>query len=232
MFKSKYSNVLTIILIALIILILVIGIILFAKWYKQERTDKMNEKVIGEFMENNKNGQNDENEGNNTTDENEIGEISDITNINTGTDSTSNTGTTKKNKTYLNGFVVIGYIEIPKTGIKYAILETSSIKALEVAVAVAYPSNPKLNTPGNIVIQGHNYRNGKFFSNNKNLSVGDKIKITDTSNKTLTYTIYEIFQTTSEDAEYMTRDTGDNIEISLSTCTDDSKGRLVILARV
>ena len=102
----------------------------------------------------------------------------------------------------------------------------------EVAVAVAYPSNPKLNTPGNIVIQGHNYRNGKFFSNNKNLSVGDKIKITDTSNKTLTYTIYEIFQTTSEDAEYMTRDTGDNIEISLSTCTDDSKGRLVILARV
>ena len=36
----------------------------------------------------------------------------------------------------------------------------------------------------------------------------------------------------AEDAEYMTRDTGDNIEISLSTCTDDSKGRLVILARV
>ena len=34
--------------------------------------DKMNEKVIGEFMENNKNGQNDENEGNNTTDENGI----------------------------------------------------------------------------------------------------------------------------------------------------------------
>lgn len=132
----------------------------------------------------------------------------------------------------MDEFVVSGYIEIPKTGIKYAIIESSSVKALETAVAVAYPSNPKLNTKGNVVIQGHNYRNGKFFSNNKKLEIGDKIKITDISNKTLTYTIYEIFLTTPEDSAFFTRDTGDNIEISLSTCTDDGNQRLIILAKV
>ena len=94
-----------------------------------------------------------------------------------------------------------------------------------------YPTNPTLNEPGNVVIIGHNYRNGKFFSNNKKLSVGDKINITNESGKKLTYTIYEIFETTPEDTEYMTRDTGNNIEISLSTCTDDGNKRLVILAK-
>ena len=227
MFKSRYSNVLTIILIVIIVLILLIGIALFINWYRQERIERANEEVIAQFTENN--NQIEQTEGNTTS--NVI--IPELTNINTNaSSSTTGTNGTSKKKTYLEGFVVSGYIEIPKTGIKYAILETSSVKALETAVAVAYPSNPKLNTKGNVVIQGHNYRNGKFFSNNKKLEIGDKIRITDNTNTTLTYTIYEIFLATPEDASYFTRDTGDNIEISLSTCTDDGNERLVILAKV
>lgn len=230
MFKSRYSNILTIILVAIIVIILIIGIVLFSRWYKQNKIERENEKIKAQFIENNK-------PDGNTTEENTINgnttEIINIIDISNNTNTNNNTqSTTPKKKTYLDGFVVVGYIEIPKTGANYAILETSSIKALETAVAVAYPSNPKLNTPGNIVIQGHNYRNGKFFSRNEELKIGDKIKITDTTNKTLTYTIYEIFLTTEEDATYYTRDTGDNIEISLSTCTDDGKQRLVILAKV
>jgi len=95
-----------------------------------------------------------------------------------------------------------------------------------------YPSNPSLNEPGNVVIIGHNYRNGQFFSNNKKLVIGDKIKITDLKGRTLTYTIYEISTLPETDTEYITRERGDNIEISISTCTDDGKARLVILARV
>ena len=33
------------------------------------------------------------------------------------------------------------------------------------------------------------------------------------------------------DTEYMTRDTQGAVEISLTTCTDDSKARLIILAK-
>ena len=39
-----------------------------------------------------------------------------------------------------------------------------------------------------------------------------------------------MYQTTSNDAEYMTRDTQGRREISLQTCTDDSKDRLIIWA--
>lgn len=230
MFQSKYGNLLTIILIVVIVIILLIGGILIARWYKNEKINKENEKVISQIAEDTTQ----QPQQSNTTTEQDttMPEITDISNQTT-TDQGTTSGTGKrKKKVYLNDFVVSGYIEIPKTGIKYAVLETSSVRALETAVAVVYPSNPVLNTPGNIVIQGHNYRNGKFFSNNKKLQIGDKIKITDLNNKTLTYTIYEIFETTPEDASYFTRDTGGNIEISLSTCTDDSKARLVILAKV
>ena len=113
----------------------------------------------------------------------------------------------------------------------YPILLDVSPGALETAVGVLYPNNPKLNQPGITVIIGHNYRNGKFFSNNKKLEIGDKIKITDLSGKTLTYSIYEIQTLLETDADYISKDRGNNIEIALSTCTDDGTGRLVILAR-
>ena len=47
----------------------------------------------------------------------------------------------------------------------------------------------------------------------------------------MTYTIYDKFETDDTDTEYMTRDTQGVVEISLTTCTDDSKARLIILAK-
>lgn len=85
---------------------------------------------------------------------------------------------------------------------------------------------------GNIVIAGHNYRNGKFFSNLKKVSTGDKIKITDTNGKTLVYTVYEKYETSPEDTEYITRNIGENVEVTLVTCTDNSKARIVVKAKV
>ena len=75
-----------------------------------------------------------------------------------------------------------------------------------------------------------NYRNGLFFSNNKKLSNGDEIYITDETGTTIKYIIYSMYETTPDDASYMTRDTMGRREISLSTCNDDSSRRLIILA--
>ena len=58
-----------------------------------------------------------------------------------------------------------------------------------------------INEPGNTTILGHNYRSNLFFSKNHTLKVGDKI-----------YTKGET-------------------EVSLSTCSDDSQKRYVVLAR-
>lgn len=84
---------------------------------------------------------------------------------------------------------------------------------------------------GNTVLVAHNYRNGTFFSNNKNLVNGDKIYITDSAGITIEYTIYNTYLTSDTDFSYATRDTKGKREISLSTCTTDSKKRLVIWAK-
>jgi len=142
-----------------------------------------------------------------------------------------NIGTTKK-KTKYKGFVMLGYIKIPKTGVEEPILDTVTPDSLNTAVATLYPSNPQLNKPGNVVIIGHNYKNGQFFSDNKKLSVGDKLTIKDNTGTQLTYTIYEKFETTPEDTSFYNRNTNGAIEVTLSTCTDDAKARIIILARV
>lgn len=131
-------------------------------------------------------------------------------------------------KVYMEEYEVMGKIEIPKTGVEYPVLERVTVRSIEIAVAIAY--GPGLNEVGNTVIYGHNYRNGLFFSNNKKLTNGDKIYITDKYGETVTYEIYNIYQTTANDATYFTRDTEGRREISLQTCTDNGNGRIIIWA--
>ena len=131
-------------------------------------------------------------------------------------------------KVFMEDYEVMGKIEIPKTGIKYPILERVTVRSIEMAVAIAY--GPGLNEVGNTVIYGHNYRNGLFFSDNKRLSNGDKIYITDKYGEKVTYEIYNIYQTDASDASYFVRDTEGRREISLQTCTDSGDGRIIIWA--
>ena len=112
---------------------------------------------------------------------------------------------------------------------KYPVLEKVTKGSIESAVAILY--GPGLNKEGNTVIVGHNYRNGQFFSNNKKLANGDKVYITDTDGNKLSYTIYNKFETTAEDTTFYTRNTNGAREITLSTCTDDSKRRIIIFAK-
>ena len=74
-------------------------------------------------------------------------------------------------------------------------------------------------------------RNHKYKVDGDELKNGDKIYITDNSGKKLTYTIYDKFETSDTDTSFYQRDTEGKAEITLSTCTDDSKARLIILAK-
>ena len=88
-----------------------------------------------------------------------------------------------------------------------------------------------VNEVGNTVLQGHNYRNGMFFSNLKKLSNGDKIYITDQSGRKVTYEVYNIFETGPSDTSFYNRDTAGLSEITLSTCTNDGNRRIIVLAK-
>lgn len=219
MFRNRYGNFLTVLLVIAILVIIGFIVFLGVQSYKKYKLSRDSIQAISEF-ENYINTQTNEI----SQDRNTI----DITN-----EIISNTNqTTVKTKKYYKDFIMLGYIEIKKTNVKYPILEKETTKSLETSVAVRYPTtNIRLNQPGNIVIVGHNYRNGTFFSNNKKLSTGDKIYITDDTGNTLAYIIYQIFSTTPEDASFYNRDTNGAIEITLSTCSDDGNTRLIIQAR-
>lgn len=136
--------------------------------------------------------------------------------------------------TTYRGYSVIGTIQIPKTKVKSVIVDNVTPNSISAAVAFLYGPNmnsKSLNLVGNTVLVAHNYRNGTFFSNNKNLEIGDLIYITDQSGNKVEYSITKTYTTTAEDFDYATRDTNGKREISLSTCVTDPNKRLVIWAK-
>lgn len=237
MLNSKYSKVLTVILI--IAIIVIIGLLIFVGMdlYKAYTTDAEVDdfdKQFNSFVEGSTNNPttNDNVQIQNSTVQNAEVEDPDIpldTNTSTsGGSQSGGSGSSSSNTLKYKGFNVLGRIEIPKTNVKYYLLEEYSPKALETSVVVIYGPGP--NQVGNTVIAGHNFRNGTFFSNNKKLENGDKIYITDLTGKKVTYEITRHYIADENDFSYAVRDTGGKRGISLTTCTDDSKNRLIIWA--
>ena len=233
--NSKYSTFLTVLLI--VIIIAIVGIIGFLgyKFIASENSRKEAENFADSWNENISQSTKKDETTDTKIDENPITDP-----IETPTTENTNTNTSSGEGMKYNGFLTAGKIEIPTTGLKSTIISYSeySKSSLETAVCVVYSTTGEQNTqgsglnkPGNTVIAGHNYRNSNFFSNNKKLNIGDKIYVTDLDGKRMTYTIYDKFETDDTDTEYMTRDTQGAVEISLTTCTDDSKARLIILAK-
>lgn len=220
MLETKYSKFLTILLV--IIIVAVIGLVgyLGFNYYRNYSINKDSSNFVSTFAEEvtepKKQVGDDSLEG---------GSLSE--NI-SAAESNSNSGM----KTY-KGFNVIGTIEIPATGVEYPILQDPpTVQKLDAAVAALYPQNAVVNTEGNVVIVGHNYRNGMFFSDNKKLSSGDKIYITGLDGQRVTYEIYDKFQSLENDTSFYNRDTEGAKEITLSSCTDASdENRIIILAR-
>ena len=222
MTNNKYSTVLTVLLIVVVIAILV----LLGFWaydvYKKYDMQTGTQEALDEWERTVKNQNTVVEEENITVDySNVVNPFDSIKEI-----ATTTTATTK---TTYKGFVVVGRIAIPKTNLDLPVLEEVTKQSIEASCAILY--GPGLNKPGNTVIVGHNYRNGTLFSNNAKIAVGDKIYITDETGNKVTYIVYNTYITTPEDADYMTRDTGGKMEISLSTCTDDSSGRIIIWAK-
>ena len=74
-----------------------------------------------------------------------------------------------------------------------------------------------------------NYRNSKFFSKVPNLQNGDQINITDLNENTVTYEVYRKYIVDPTDLSCL--DPSNKKEITLITCTDDSKQRVIVKAK-
>ncbi len=111
---------------------------------------------------------------------------------------------------------IVGRLEIPSLGIKYPILSSTSDALLKVSLNKYWGANP--NEIGNMVVVGHNYKNGKFFSKLPNIEEGAIINITDLDGRTLEYKVYETNVIDPYDNSCTSQLTNGKIEVTLITC--------------
>ena len=79
---------------------------------------------------------------------------------------------------------------------------------------------------------GHNYVNSQFFSKVPNLVAGDIIEITDIiTEETVQYSVYDKYVISDDDMSPTSQMTDGNVELTLITCTNNGKGRVVVKAR-
>lgn len=131
-----------------------------------------------------------------------------------------------------DGFPACGFIEIEKTNLALPILSNQTVAGMEYSCCKLY-STGELNISGNTYLVGHNYDNNTLFSNNKYLEIGDKIVITGLYKNRLEYTIYNIFNTTSDDVSYLSKPIDKNdIEITIQTCNNDAEDTRLIIEAV
>ena len=230
---KKYSKFLTLLLVILTISLIILVAYAIYTLYDDYMSDKSAEDLMDQFESNyNEFDFDDENIVEN--DNNLLPEDNNTTTQTPQKNNSSGGGSSSyRVGTYYKGHKVIGLISIPKLNIQYPIFADDTTETLKVGTAAIYPANAEsiLNTSGNVVIAGHNYRNSRMFSKLYTLNSGDSIYITNIYGYKLEYKVYNNYTTGSIDFDYATRDTNGDIEISLTTCTTDASTRTIVWAR-
>lgn len=120
-------------------------------------------------------------------------------------------------------------LDYPKLGINYPVLSQESEDLLKVSLCKYWGPNP--NKVGNYCIVGHNYKSGKMFGKLSGAAIGDEVNLTDLSGNTITYVVYNRYVVDPTDVSCTSQLTNGKKEITLITCTDDSKLRVIVKAR-
>ena len=126
-------------------------------------------------------------------------------------------------------YYVLGKINIPSINVTYPIINQTTDELLKISPTKFWGADP--NEVGNFCIVGHNYRSNKFFSNVPELEDGDIIEITDLSDRTIPYEVYDKYVVDPSDTDCTSQRTNGMKEITIITCTDDSKQRVIVKAR-
>lgn len=140
----------------------------------------------------------------------------------------------KKKETYrsmpqqIEGYEVIGRLEIPKIDLNTYILSETNKDTLNISITKL--CGPKVNRVGNLCIAGHNYNNNNMFGNLKKLEKEDKIYVTDIYDNKIEYIVYEIYKVFPKETECLSQNTNGEREITLITCTTGAIKRLIIKA--
>lgn len=128
--------------------------------------------------------------------------------------------------TDIEGFEIIGKIEIPKINLSTYILSETSEESLNKSVTKL--CGPNINEVGNFCILGHNYNRSNMFGNLKKLEINDTIILTNIYGQQVEYIVYDIYKVYPDEVECLNQETYGNREVTLITCTTGAIKRLVI----
>ena len=127
------------------------------------------------------------------------------------------------------GYDVIAKLEIPEISLEAYILKTYSNESLNISVVKFWGAKP--NTSGNFCIAGHNFKNKNMFHDLKELNIGDNLFIIDNNVGRVEYEIYNIYKVSPEDVSCLSQETEEEKQVTLITCTNDSKERIIVKAK-
>ncbi len=120
-------------------------------------------------------------------------------------------------------------LSIPSLKIEYPVLTETSDELLKISLNKFWGGSP--NTVGNYVIVGHNYKSGKMFGKLSQINIGDKVNLKDMSGKSLTYEVYNKYVVYPDNVACTSQMTQGLKEMTLITCTNGGKQRLVVKCR-
>jgi LPXTG-site transpeptidase (sortase) family protein len=127
------------------------------------------------------------------------------------------------------GYDVIGKLRIGKIGVELPVISAVSEEALKVSVCWYYGALP--GEPGNMVITGHNYRNGAHFGNLHTLAAGDEVVFDAPGGKVYRYEIYETQVVRPDDVKALDAYEGE-YGLTLVTCAYSGNRRLIVRCRL
>lgn len=121
---------------------------------------------------------------------------------------------------------VIGILEIPELDEELPIIGKWSYKLLK--ISICRYKGPDPNEAGNLVLIGHNYKNGSHFGRLDELSIGSELYLTDSA--TGTRVRYEVYQIKSIEADAFSalKTYQGDCGLTLMTCKDNGTNRLLV----
>lgn len=125
----------------------------------------------------------------------------------------------------IDGYQVMGKIQIPKIEAALPVIAYTDEEALK--VSVCYFQGPMPDERGDLVITGHNYASGAHFGRLDELETGDDVTLSMPDGSVYRYVVAKKQRIKPDDTEALNNYEGDHV-LTLLTCTSHGNERLLV----
>lgn len=126
-------------------------------------------------------------------------------------------------------YTIESVVRVPRLEIDYPVIAQTSEELLKISINKYW--GPQPNEVGNYCIVGHNYKSKKMFGRLSEIVNGDIVELEDMNGKTVKYAVYDKFVVEPTNTACTSQLTNGRKEVTLITCTNYGKQRLVVKAR-